>query len=541
MRILGIADNHDASAAVVVDGRLVAAASQERFDRYKNSGHFPTDAIAAVLATAGLGAGQIDRVVFGTTFTPPWIVRRFPSSRRGDDVGHGQFTYLLNLYIQYQVALRRGGLVGIERRANEALLTRRMRGLGFHAPVTLLDHHLCHAQSAWRTQTKERCLVFTADAMGDGVTATVSLGRDRLQEQSGFAAINTLYSRVTECLGFTPLRHEGKITGLAAMAKPPEELLSHFRSVLSASDGRFSRYNYLARQTKDDTFHARLREFSREEVSAAVQQVVEEAVCAWVAYWVRKTGVPDVALAGGLFGNVKLNQRIAELPEVASLWVFPNMGDGGLSVGAALQLADAPPRRMETALLGPGLPGTLPAAEVDRVAALLAAGKVVARCAGRMEFGPRALGNRSIFARADDPAINTSLNQRLRRSEFMPFAPVVRAEDADGFFVGYKKANEAARFMTVCFACTDRFRALGAGTVHVDGTARPQVVAREEHPEVHALLTAYAARTGSPVLVNTSFNLHEEPIVASAEDARRAFAAGQLDALWLGGALVERR
>lgn len=540
MRILGIADNHDASAAVVIDGRLVAAASQERFDRYKNSGHFPTDAIAACLRVAGIGAGEIDRVVFGTTFTPPWIVRRFPSSRRGDEVGHGQFTYLLNLYIQYQVAMRRLGLVGIERQASTRVLTRRMRRLGVDAPVELLDHHLCHAQSAWRTQAKERCLVFTADAMGDGVTATVSLGRERLQEQSGFAAINTLYSRVTECLGFTPLRHEGKVTGLAAMARAPDALVDHFRAALRTVEGRFSRTNYLARQDKGDNFHRVLRDYAREEVAAALQLVVEEAVCAWVRWWVERAGVGDVALAGGLFGNVKLNQRIAELPEVDSLWVFPNMGDGGLSVGAALQVADASPRRMETALLGPQWAGSLPRVDIARVAELLAAGKVVARCAGRMEFGPRALGNRSIFARADDPRINTTLNRRLRRSEFMPFAPVVRAEDADRFFVGYNKAVEAARFMTVCFGCTETFRAIGAGTVHVDGTARPQVVHREEHPEVHALLTAYAARTGSPVLVNTSFNLHEEPIVASPEDARRAFVQGELDALWLGEGLVER-
>lgn len=555
MRVLGIADNHDAAAAVVVDGRLVAAASEERYDRQKNSGRFPWSAIDACLSRAGLAAGEVDRVVFGTTFTPPWVVRRFAALRPDEGVGHGQFTPLLNAYILYQSVMQRSGAVGLERSASTRLLTERLATRGFVAPVELYDHHTCHAWSAWATQPEPGCLVLTADAMGDGLTCTVSVGGHdgprRVASQSGFAALNTCYSRVTEWLGFTPLRHEGKVTGLAAYVPPPPALLDHFRGQLRCVDGRFTRQNYLLPQRKDDRFYRELGRWSREEVAAAVQAVVEEAVCAWVRWHVRATGRGSLALAGGLFGNVKLNQRIAELPEVRSVWVFPNMGDGGLCVGAALRAAGARPSRLPHVFLGseadePAMrralgdrPRLRPADVDEAVVDRLVAGRVVARFDGAMEFGPRALGNRSILVRPDDPAINDTLNRRLRRSEFMPFAPMVRAEDAPELLVGWDRARDTSRYMTMCFTVTERMRRGAPAAVHVDGTARPQVVHAGESPALHRLLTAVGERTGVPVLVNTSFNLHEEPIVCTPGDALRAFDEGRLDTLQLGPYLLD--
>jgi carbamoyltransferase len=363
--------------------------------------------------------------------------------------------------------------------------------------------------------------------------------------QSGLAAVNTFYSRVTEHLGFTPLRHEGKVTGLAAYATAPEALLAHLRTKLRVEDGRFVRENYAL--PVDRGFFRALDRWSREEVAAGAQQVLEEAVVAWVRHRVTQTGVSDVSLAGGLYGNVKLNQRIAAMPEVSSLWVFPNMGDGGLATGAALLSAGATPRALEDVFLGPaydeaamgdalrGLGATRPADAVAEVAARLAAGEVVARFSGAMEYGPRALGNRSILARPDDPAINATLNARLRRSEFMPFAPMIRAEDAPALLRGFEKAPDAARFMTVCFDGTDTLKRLAPAAVHVDGTVRPQVI----HPrdtELYRLLTLVPGH----VLLNTSFNLHEEPIVCTPADAVRAWAEGRLDALWMGPFLVSR-
>jgi carbamoyltransferase len=395
--------------------------------------------------------------------------------------------------------------------------------------------------------------VLTADGMGDGRCATAWLGGPDglrpLRSFSGRAAINTFYSRITEWLGFNAMRHEGKVTGLAALAEPPPALLAHMGAHLNFRAGRFSTEDYHWPQHPDDAFFGELRAYSRAEVAAAAQATLEAAVCDWVRHEMQQTGVQDVALAGGLFGNVKVNQRIAALPGLRSLWISPNMGDGGLAVGAALLAAEAPLLRLQHVNLGPDIPAeaaaqaatglrALPGPALDGAAAVLARGGAVARAAGRMEFGPRALGSRSIFAPAHDPAINQRLNAALQRSDFMPFAPMIRSEDAPALLIRLDRAPEAARFMTLCFDCTPAMRAEAPAAVHVDGTARPQVVHAAEAPALHALLTAYQARTGRRVLLNTSFNLHEEPIVHTAEDAVRTFARSGLDALWLGDRLL---
>ncbi|MCB9745264.1 MAG: hypothetical protein H6741_12230 [Alphaproteobacteria bacterium] len=559
MLILGLADNHDAGAALVQDGRLVAACAQERIDRKKNSGAFPWGAIDAVLDQVGARYRDVDRVVVGTAFTPSWALRRFPQLHHQRKSEGGQFDPLLNAYVVYQSLLRRSGLHTLEVEACRKLLERRIHERGMaRASVDVMGHHAAHAEAAYRSQPNPRCLILTVDAMGDGLSATVSMGRvgqvDRLWTQSGFAAVNTYYSRVTEYLGFRPNRHEGKITGLAAYAPPNPHLVEHFRSQLDFVGPGFTRTNYFKRQAKDDAFYSELADFSREEVASALQANLERAITAFVSHWVEHTEVHDVAVCGGIFANVKLNQRIAELDEVRSLWVFPNMGDGGLAVGAALAAGGVPPHALETLYLGPSYTRTQIARELhvakltperpadlaDRVAALLAEGKVVARFDGGMEFGPRALGNRTVLASPADPAVNDWLNARLQRSEFMPFAPVVLAEDAPRLFHGVPKAAQSARFMTVCFDCTDDMKRLAPGTVHVDGTARPQILQEGENPGYAEILRRFKARTGIPVLVNTSFNMHEEPIVCSPFDAIRAFKSAELDALIVGEFLVER-
>ena len=558
MIVLGIADNHDSGAAVVINGQLVSAVNQERIDRIKHSAAFPWGAIDAALDLAGVKAREVDRIAVGTGFTPSALLRALPGLHQQAKTG-GQWSPLLHAYIAYQSLLRGTGLHTLEVDASAAILKRRLRDRPFEgAELVLLDHHRTHAQGAYRTQPHGRCLVLTVDAMGDGTTATVSLGNhgqlDLLWRQSGLAAINTFYSRITEWLGFTAIRHEGKVTGLAAYATPPAPLLDHLRGRLSFNHGRFSRAPIRRPERKTDPFWAYLGRYSREEVAAAAQQIVEEAVCAFVRHQVEATGCAQVAVAGGLFANVKLNQRIAQLPCVESLWVLPHMGDGGLAVAAALTASGSAPQALAHAAWGPAIAdrdaykalqrGDLRPNQPDDIVAaaadLLAAGKVVGRAVGRMEWGPRALGQRSILARPHDPSINTWLNERLRRSEFMPFAPLVRAEDAGRYFRGLDKAPQAARFMTVCFDATDEFQRLAPAAVHVDGTARPQVLHQADDPDLHALLGAVGARTGAPILINTSFNLHEEPIVATASDAVKAMQQARLDALWLGPYLATR-
>ena len=569
MITLGIADNHDSGAALTIDGALVAAVNQERVDRIKGSGAFPWGAIDATLEIAGVKAGEVDRVVVGTAFTPSAALRAFPSLHQRARAQEGTFGTALHAYVSYQSVLRKTGLYSLEVDACEQILRKQLRARPFDkADVVMMDHHQSHAEGAYRTQAQDPCLVLTVDAMGDGTTATVWMGHQGHLEQrfnqTGLAAINSFYARVTELLGFRPNRHEGKITGLAAMAEAPAALVAHMKTRVCWEGERFSRSSLRRAEHKGDPFWSEIAGWPREEVAAAAQQVLEEAVLAFASVWLDRTRSRSLAVSGGIFANVKLNQRLAELEEVDHLWVFPHMGDGGLALGAALGADGVAPAAMESARLGQEFSQrdcykALKRAEVDfenweergavegapgdvaRVAGLLAEGKVVGCFQGRMEWGPRALGARSVLVRPDLPQVNDWLNKRLARSEFMPFAPIVRAEDGERWFKGLGKVADSARFMTVCVDCTDDFKARCPGAVHVDGTARPQLLREQDDPRLHRLLGLVGEKTGTPVLINTSFNRHEEPIVCTPSDATKAAVESRFHALWMGPYVAEGR
>ena len=357
----------------------------------------------------------------------------------------------------------------------------------------------------------------------------------QLDIQSSFLLTNSEHgsSRVARC-GFS-VEHLGETkTGTIEDAK---------RVVTSAS--RF----------ENPYLKACIQEYSRENVSSATQQRLEEVVCSSVA------GLGDsarrLALAGGIFANVKLNQRLLALPNVDEVFVFPNMGDGGLSVGAAwlahVQETGRRPDSLSTIYLGSeesdaeissvlsesGLSYVHVSNICDQVADLLAKGHVVARFEGRMEFGPRALGNRSILYHPVDPSVNEWLNQRLSRSEFMPFAPATLEESAESCFDGFTGGRQAAYFMTMTFDCTRQMKDEAPATVHVDGTARPQIVSPVLHKQLYDIVDGYRRRTGRSSVINTSFNLHEEPIVCTIRDALRALKASRLPYLAAGNFLVE--
>ncbi len=558
MKILGISDNHNAGAALVVDGELIAAVNEERINRLKNSIGFPYEAIAEVLRLGGLQPAQIDRIVIAGDITPSCFLRIVPDLHKYAKELSGQFGMNYIAYTYYQIFARSLRLpYWLDKRASRWLLRRRLRRLGFIAPVEMFEHHEAHAYSAFLCGPFAKATVITADAMGDALTATAGVGSPdgsvrRLFAQSGAAALNPYYSRITEYLGFKPNRHEGKITGLAAYGDA-QKLAPLFRQVLHFRGPGFSTLGNPFKHHRTRGWYRLLVGETREDIAAACQLVLEEAVTAFVQYWVRRTGLSDVVLAGGIFENVKLNQRIRELPEVARISIFPNMGDGGLAAGAALGVSGAKPQplitpylgaeyddaRIEQALRAKNLkfsrPDDLPLA----IARLLADRQVVPRFVDRMEYGPRALGNRTIYFRPDDPSVNDWLNKMLRRTEFMPFAPVVPDYAADKCFIGVDGARFTSRFMNMCYDCTDYMRQVGAGCVHVDNTARPQIVTPETNPDMYAILVAYEQVTGVPVLINTSFNMHEEPIVMTPEDAVRAYLDAHFRYLAIGPFLVE--
>jgi carbamoyltransferase len=288
----------------------------------------------------------------------------------------------------------------------------------------------------------------------------------------------------------------------------------------------------------------------RETIAASIQKTMEDVMLGSMRHWIEKTGAKRLGLAGGLFANVRLNRLLAESLPIEEIFIFPAMGDDGVACGmalSALRERDGTEtwlrhrHRLETMYFGRNYDGaiddTLASAGMRRLAGrpvetavdLIRGGKAGAIYTGRMEFGPRALGARSIIASPHDHAINDNLNKRLDRSEFMPFAPFVLEEDAAHVFEITDVNRYAAHFMTITCAVKPEWRARIPAVVHIDGTARPQIVRDEDNPLFAAILRRFRDQTGLPVLINTSFNVHEEPIVNRPEECLQALADGRVD------------
>lgn len=582
MRILGLGDGFGAGVALVEDGIVRFALSEERLSRIKNhSGYyhgFPDRSIASGLSTLGWSPDSIDAIAVSNFAFPPLPLRLLALSRKrpvGDRefLDRHEFSQTLNsrIYSLFSERLSSSVLarssVAIYRRA----LARKLEAeFGLRCPIEFVDHHRCHASSAYFTQAEDDCLVATLDCHGDGLSGTLSLANgSRLDRITTFPATDSLgsfYAAITNYLGFQHHRHEGKVTGLAALGDPKVAGADVARMIsFDASSGKLvtalGRNQFTAIKRVGSFFQSK---YSREDIAAATQQHFENIVLKIIGRKLRETAKRKLLLAGGLFGNVKLNQRLNELAEVEYLFVHPGMGDEGLPVGAALALSaernEGVLTRIRDVFWGPDFTDAdvRQALESDvfdgerfsverrdaidlEVASLIAGQKIVARCNGPMEYGPRALGNRSILFHAGDPSANDWLNKALKRTEFMPFAPMTLRSHAARAYVGLKSADYAASFMTVCFDCNDDFKAQCPAVVHVDGTARPQLVDAENQPGMHRILTEYEKLTSIASVINTSFNIHEEPIVCTPQDALRALATAQLDHLALGDHLISRR
>jgi carbamoyltransferase len=424
-------------------------------------------------------------------------------------------------------------------------------------------HHHAHAVTAFEFSPFERALVVTLDGRGDFLSGSVSVWQRGgatalLRQELELDSLGAFYGWITRYLGFTPDRHEGKVTGLAAHGNS-DACAAILQRSIGTEDGRI-RANvgpcYAPFMRADlPELAAALAPYSREDVAAGAQSVLERVAVSYVSHYLEKSGESNLCLAGGIFANVLLNQRLKNLPGVERLFIFPHMGDGGISAGGA---AFATRQRgisiepLRSVYLGPefddaqcrtviesaGCVFEQPNDLADVVAHELDAGAVVGVFQGRMEYGPRALGNRSILARATDASINYSLNKRLNRSEFMPFAPVTLREHASRCYSDWRRDDLPAIYMTSCYACAPWMREVSPAVVHVDGSARPQVISREDNPFYYDVLTAYERLSGIPSIVNTSFNEHEAPIVCTPAQAVEALRRDAIDLLAMPPYLV---
>jgi carbamoyltransferase len=566
--VLGIsAYYHDAAAALVVDGTIVAAMQQERFSRRKNDPSLPITAAVACLEASGLHAHDLDRVVF---YEEPQaklerivvsLLRAFPRSCR-------QFPRALGSQV--------GSKLWVLPQLIDALDVPRER-------VVTATHHLSHAASAFFPSPFQRAAVLTVDGVGEDITTGVWLGEGNeitpLASIEYPHSIGLFYAALTAYLGFEVNDGEYKVMGLAAFGTP--SFREEFAKLIAIHrDGSFElTMPYFAFHTDTEIgFGPKLEALlgprrpphrpwdlagSAEDrryadVAATLQAVTEDALLAIAAHAKARTGADALCLAGGVALNCVANARLLREGGFARMFVQPAAGDAGGALGAAvlgaIELDGKRPGSMNTAALGRpvsndvvldlatrlGVDHTRPNDVFGRTAELIADGGLVGFARGRFEWGPRALGQRSILAAPQDPATGERLNRVVKRREpFRPFAPAVLRDRAEHWFGGCD--NDMAPFMTtVGEVRSDRRSDLGAVT-HVDGTARVQTVTETSAPDLFAILEHLDDLTGIPVVLNTSLNGNGEPIVGSETDALTFFMSHPVDAMVVGDVLLQRR
>lgn len=556
MYLLGIHNCYDSGAAIFRDGECLFAINEERLSRIKMDDAFPHRSIDACLQFAGISPEDVDIVSYA------WH-HRFPY----EDHLLGYVTRAVEIAEEgpeaKQVMLDRVR-VEVERSVPRRLeFEVEMKKRGWDKKVEWFDHHTGHAATAFYPSPFEKALIFTLDASGNFRSGSISIGEGKemteVSCQYTWDSLGFFYGQITELLGFKPHRHEGKVTGLAAYGDP-EKCLGVMREMIGVHDGKIvgklGKYYKPFFYQQSELLKSALKPFSREDIAAAVQKHFEDVVTEYIAHSVKRYGIGNLALAGGVFANVKLNERIRAIPGVTDLFVFPHMGDGGLSVGACLlTLANRGIRPLpwKHVYLGNessddevravfekykdkiGVETSIPGALAEIAVELLKKNTVIGLFQGRMEYGPRALGNRSIIYHANDKSVNDWLNKRMHRTEFMPFAPFTTTELASRCFVGWQPHHVTTRFMTECYDCTPEMKENSPAVVHVDGTARPQIIAREDNPFYYDVIDGWYKATGGLCLVNTSFNEHEHPIVCTVEDAVTSLLGDNVDCVIVNG------
>lgn len=594
MKILGIsAYYHDSAAALIDDGRIVAAAQEERFTRRKFEAGFPHQAVAFCLAQAGCRVGEVDRMVFHEKPFNKFrrLVQTYAAhAPRGFwSFRHAMPAWLGSKLYQKRTLLRALRTIDPDGDLSDKLL--------------FAEHHQSHAASAFYPSPFDEALVLTMDGVGEWATTSVCLGkRASLTPELELAfphSLGLLYTAVTQYLGFKVLSGEYKVMGLAPYGTPRYREVFFDHLVDLKADGSFalnqSYFDYavggsMISEAFGELFGRPRRDGEAEplepfhmDVAASLQAVTEEIVLAMVRHLMQRYDQRNLCLAGGVALNCVANGRIVRETGIDRLWVQPAAGDAGCALGAALAAWHQHERRprapragrdaMQGAYLGPSFDDGEVAARlcdaggqletldeeamIQRTVQALVDGQAVGWFQGRMEYGPRALGARSILADARSETMQRLLNLKVKnRESFRPFAPAVREEDAANWFdhdgkspymlitaaVRPEHRLETADSAEEADLLTrlNRVRSTIPVVTHVDYSARLQTVSAETNPRFHRLLTAFKAATGCPVLVNTSFNVRGEPIVCTPEDAFRCFMGTEIDMLVAETSVLEK-
>ena len=588
MIILGIHDGHNASASLIKDGKLICALGEERLSRGKHHYGYPKRAIQTVMETGGITSKDIDHIAMSTKTLPPayfytrrnstfsiadyWKEQReywYPKLYEGKDP---KYTEIFEDKIDLDQFPYDQSLIFNEK-DHEGMWLARIKHLSESLEVNEEiirghDHHRCHAYYGYATcpYRDESVLLYTMDGGGDNTNGTVSIGEygQPLEEisRSSNCNIGRMYRYATLLLGMRPADHEYKIMGLAAYndEKYGKKAYDIYAETLQVDGLEF---NYKT-EIKDHFFYfkEKLEGERFDAIAFGMQRRCEDLLIEWVSNGIKKTGIGNIVMSGGVAQNIKANKLISELDGLEQLFVPPGPGDESISIGAAyLELINqgvsidqviAP----SDGYFGPGytmgdvkkaidehvpIDWIVRETNDDEVAVLLAEGDVVARFGtDSMEFGARALGNRSIIADPRRPDVIHHIKKLVKMRDFwMPFAPSILAEREHDYMVNPKGID--GRFMAVGFDSTDLAKEhIPAGLHPFDRTARPQIVHKKDNPSYHSLIKAFENLTGVGAVMNTSFNIHGEPIVGNPEQAIDTFVRCELHHLLIGNILVSK-
>ena len=592
--ILGIsAFYHDSAAALIVDGHIVAAAQEERFTRKKHDSAYPSSAMAYCLSEAGISLDDVNHVVF---YEKPFVKfeRLLETYLAHAPRGIASFRMAMPLWLK-------------EKLFQKQLLVRKLRaaapGVKWEERLLFSDHHFSHAASAFYPSPFDHAAVLTTDGVGEWTTTSMGMGDGgalTLHKELHFPhSLGLLYSAFTYFTGFRVNSGEYKLMGLAPYGEPRFAQLILDNLIDLKADGSFrldmSYFDYCVGLVMTNEKFARLFGISVREpeqdleqihmdIAASIQVVLEEVILRITRSLAAETGAQNLCLAGGVALNCVSNGKILRDGRFKNIWIQPAAGDAGGAIGAALaayHIELDQPRASRTsgdgmsgAFLGPAFDDADTAQRLDavgaryerltdaqtieRTAQALADGQAVGWFSGRMEFGPRALGGRSILADPRSPTMQRTLNLKVKyRESFRPFAPSVLREDvADWFDLDIDSpymllvadvAKSHRRQMTETEDALFGIDKLNIArsdipaVTHIDYSARVQTVHAKTNPRYHALITRFKELTGCPVLVNTSFNVRGEPIVCTPEDAFRCFMGSEIDLLVVGNCVLEKR
>jgi carbamoyltransferase len=559
MNILGISCYyHDSAACLVKDGKIVAAAQEERFNRLKNSSVFPLNAINYCVQAGEISFSEIDYVAF---YEKPYLkfsrvifdhIKSFPFS-------YGNFLRNIPQWLQDRLIL--------------PLVLK--KEIGFEGETVFIKHHLAHASSSFLVSPFDEAAIIVADGVGEFATTSYGFGKGNdiniLKEIHYPDSLGLLYSAITTYLGFKANSGEGTTMALASFGKP--EYIDQFYKIIDVKDdGSFHLNSKYFGYTKGKTMYSRklvkLLGPPRKKgtdyldrhknIAASLQLFIEETLIKIANNLYLETKMPNLCLAGGVFLNCVANQKILEQTPFEKVFIQPGAGDAGASIGAAMNLyncilGNQRSYVMEHAYLGPEfskeeikrivLARNIKYTEFNeeeltqKTAKLINDNKTVGWLQGRLEFGPRALGNRTILANATNAEMVNVLNDRIKHREwFRPFAPIVPEDRANEFF----EMNGMSPFMLLAPKVREHARSLLPAITHIDCTARVQTVSKKHNPRLYKLLIEVEKLCGVPIAINTSFNLQGEPIVCTPDEAINDFLKCEMDYLIIGNFLLEK-